>query len=137
MILVRKVDFKVNCNTRLWCSDKIFEMVGTRPDVRFWARVKRLAQNGFAYGERPTPPMVKHEWKQVYRVGFVDSLFRIIGFYQDQSKHDFIAIDSFLKKGQQLTAGQRKLIDQVAIIKSDALWRKVEEDEEPQSTKTT
>ena len=81
--------------------------------------------------------MVKHEWKQVYRVGFVDSLFRIIGFYQDQSKHDFIAIDSFLKKGQQLTAGQRKLIDQVAIIKSDALWRKVEEDEEPQSTKTT
>lgn len=128
MIYVRRVDFEITCNTRLWCSDKIFEMVGKRPDLRFWIRIKRLAQNGFAYGERSTPQIVKHEWDQVYRVGYVDSLFRMIGFYEDNSKHDFIAIDSFLKKGKQLTKGQRKLIDEVATIKRNATWKKVEEE---------
>lgn len=117
------------CSTRLWCSEKILEIVNVYPNQRFWVRVKRFYEEGFWLAERSSPPIVKHEWRQVYRIGFIDDLFRVIGFYEDQSKHDFMAIDSFRKRGQNLSKAQRKIIDHVANIRETKAYRKVEDNE--------
>lgn len=90
-------------------------------------RVKRHAVSGFSSAERIG--VVVHEGHNVYRVGFVGSLFRLIGFYEDNSKHDFIVMDAFLKKKQNLNAAERDRIAKVARIKANTSWEKVENDE--------
>jgi hypothetical protein len=72
---------------------------------------------------------VRHEGKGVYRIGFVDDLFRLIGFYEDgtsSAKSSFICAGCFLKRGQKLDAPQREIIDEVSRIKTTGDWRKIE-----------
>ncbi|HEY3243767.1 MAG TPA: hypothetical protein VGM03_10490 [Phycisphaerae bacterium] len=127
---VTEVNFGVPCNTRVWLSRSAeraiqkFRRKGD-PDGSFWKRLKRWAQNGFRLHEGPDGP-IRLEWDGVYRVGPIDSLFRIIGFYENDSRAHFIGMDAFLKHGQQLTDGQKKRIDAVAAIKRDGNWRKTE-----------
>ena len=128
---VTEVPFGVPCQTRLWFSEKVTKEVAEfrkrgDPNGAFWKRVKRHAQNGFWLAERGNNPPIRHEWDRVYRIGFIDSLFRIIGFYEDESeKRDFIAIDAFLKSGQDLNTAQRARIDEVARVRQEILWKKV------------
>jgi len=91
--------------------------------------MKRLVANGFALHERGDHPPVRHEWNGVYRIGFVDSKFRIIGFYEDgKGTTEFIAIDAFHKSGQGLSAKERARINEVARVKQEHDWRKVTDD---------
>jgi len=78
---------------------------------------------------------LKHEWGGVYRIGFVDSLFRIVGFYEDASKRDFIAIDAYLKRGQKLDASQRNRIDHVVNVREQKPWKKVPDERYPRIAK--
>ena len=60
----------------------------------------------------------------MYRIGTVDSLFRIIGFYENDDKTDFIALDAFSKSGQKLSPAERRRVDEVAWVKKDGDWKK-------------
>jgi hypothetical protein len=127
---VREFPFSVPCKTRIWFSDKAAKEVArfrkkSDPSRTFWKRLLRCAQNGFALYEIGDWPMVKEEWEGVYRFGVRDSLFRLIGFYEDASRSSFVVIDTLLKKGQKLTTSDKARIDEVVRVKKNRLWRKV------------
>src|SRR5438045_2979157 len=113
---VTLINFGAPCKTRVWFSTAVTEEVGKfrkkgDPNGRFWKHLQRCAINGFEIYERGALPIVKLEWRGVYRVGFQHSLFRLIGFYEDgSSKASFIVIDAFLKRGQNLNASERARI---------------------------
>jgi hypothetical protein len=127
---VTEVPFGVPCKTRIWFSRRVQEEVARfrkkgDPNGAFWKRLKRHAENGLWTAEHGSPPPVQAEWDGVYRLGYVDTLFRIIGFYEDASKSDFIAIDAYLKKGRKLNDPQRERINYVAAVKKERRWKKV------------
>jgi hypothetical protein len=131
MYYVHLIPFRGSCQTRLWFSDRVLKDVAEYrrkgdPNGAFWKRLERCALAGFPLHERGSQPAVRYEWDGVYRVGFVDSLFRLIGFYEDgTNKTEFITIDSFLKRGQGLSAAERNRVDEVARVKRDGDWEKV------------
>ena len=57
----------------------------------------------------------------VWRVAYRESLFRLIGFY-DSGKQCFIVIDAFMKRGMQLSEGQKKRITEVGRVKRLGSW---------------
>jgi hypothetical protein len=132
---VHELRFRSRSETRIWFSEQAAKDV-TRfrnrgdPNKTFWKRLERCAANGFALYEQGEWPMVKAEWSGVYRFGVRDSLFRLIGFYEDDSKQAFIVMDTLLKKGQALSAADRARTDAVAQIKKQKLWRKVSDEED-------
>src|SRR4051812_6669723 len=101
----------VLCQTRFWISDAatkaIDDYLSTRPQEagKLAAKLKYYAQAGFLRFEGEGNP-IKHEWDGVYRIAW-EGLFRIVGFYEDDRKKDFIAIDAFLKKKTKLSAKER------------------------------
>jgi len=87
-------------------------------------KLRTFAENGFALFQGEGRP-VRPEWREVFRIEYRrSSLFRLIGFYADEGRREFVVIDAFLKTGQALTPAQRKRIDAVADVKRDRLWRK-------------
>src|SRR5687768_1390260 len=93
------------CRTRLWVTQTVIDGVADLDKPRrqiLLKRLQRYAKNGFWNHESRDGP-IKPEWRGVYRIGHVDDLFRVIGFYEDGSKTNFIAIDCFLKRGQDLS----------------------------------
>jgi hypothetical protein len=128
---VTEVPFGFPCKTHLWLSQRAqdeithFRKRGD-PNGAYWKRVARFAKDGFGLHDQGEFPPIRHEWDNVYRIGFVDSLFRLIGFYEDPStKSDFIAIDAFLKKKKKLNRSERDRIDKVAEVRRLKQWRKV------------
>jgi hypothetical protein len=126
---VIEVPFGVPCQTRLWVSQAALRQIARYrkkgdPDGAFWKKLRRFAENGFALYERGDRPPIRAEGGGVYRIGTVDSLFRIIGFYEDDNKTSFIAVDAFLKRGQKLDASERRRIDEVARVRRDHDWQK-------------
>ena len=131
---VRELKFGTPCKTALWFSAKAERDLGRfrkkgDPDKSFWKQLKRCSENGFALYEAGDWPKVKEEWDGAWRFGIRVSLFRLIGFYEDDSKASFIVIDAFFKSGQGLSDPERRRIDEVARIKRQALWRKVNDEQ--------
>ena len=87
--------------------------------MRFLKKVERYARAGFEHYTSSSGP-IRHEWDGVFRVGD-GGLFRLIGFFAGA---EFIVIDGFLKKGQQLGNRERARIDRVADLKRSKAWRK-------------
>lgn len=107
-------------------ADKAFgKYQGKKENPRgiFAKRLKRYAENGFWNHEGDDTP-IRPEWDGVYRLGSTDTLFRLLGFYEDDAKHVFLIIDAYQKRGQQLNASDRKRIDRVAKIKKERQWIK-------------
>ncbi len=115
--------------TRIWmskaCRKAVNDYCRKREKHRgmLLHKLKRQAEAGFGLFEGPQSP-IRHEWDGVYRVGYPIDLFRILGFYEDGSRRNFIAIDAYTKHGQKLSATDRHRIDAVAKIKRDGQWRK-------------
>jgi len=133
MVEVAEMKFGVPCNTRVWFSSRAASELGRMrkkgdPNGAFWKKFRQCAMDGFGLYE--SVGIVKHEWSQVYRFGIKSSLFRLIGFYADNGKGEFIVMDAFDKLGQSLTAPQRARIEEVARVKREADWKK-ENDEYP------
>ncbi len=123
------------CQTRLWFSEKASKelvrfLKRSDPHKAFIKRLKRCSENGFLNFEAGESPMVKPEWGGVYRFGILESLFRLIGFYEDASKQSFIVIDTLVKRGQSLSKADRARIDEIAAIKKGRLWRKVTDEKD-------
>ena|ERR1700722_10446907 len=127
LILVTEVPIGVPCRTRLWFSERVAKELESLREGRFEIKLKRCCQSGLSAYEGVVPPVIKHYRDGVCRIGFVFSLFRIIGFYVDgSSKQEFICIDAFKKRGQKLSASERRRIDVVVDIKINKRWRKNE-----------
>ena len=132
---VREFRFETPSRTRLWFSDRAAKDIARfrrkgDPNRSFWKRVQRCAENGFANYEHGVWPIVKAEWDGIYRFGVRDSRFRMIGFYKDESKRDFIVMETLTKSGQNLSGPERGRVDVVAKIKKNHHWRMVYDEED-------
>lgn len=85
-------------------------------------KLKYYAEAGFLRFEGEGQP-VKHEWDGVYRVAW-EGMFRILGFYEDESKRNFITTDAFLKRKTMLSRPERDKIDEVARVKREGDWKR-------------
>src|SRR5882724_6177218 len=118
---------ELSCATRVWLSVSVqktmTKRLRKRPDSArvFLKKLQQIAIHGFWNFESD---VVQPEWSGVFRVGIRSDLFRLIGFYEDASKQNFIVIDSFEKLGQALASPQRDRIDEVARVKHLKLWRR-------------
>ena len=118
----------VGYSTRVLLSEQVvkeFEKLRKKSKVeheRFIAKLDRYARAGFDRFEGKKRP-IRSEGDGVYRVGHTETLFRIIGFFEDDRRDSFVGIDAFRKVGTQLTAGQRDRIKNVARIKRLGTWR--------------
>jgi hypothetical protein len=85
-------------------------------------RMEEMAESGFELFIGPKN-IIRHEWDQIYRIGLDSSQLRVIGFFE-QVTEDFLGVDGFVKKGQQLTAQERDLINRVRDIRNSGDWEK-------------
>jgi hypothetical protein len=131
MYEVVEIKFGCECRTRIWISSAAMKAVSRLrkkgdPNGQFLKKLKSCAVKGFDAFQSVTPPIIRFEWEGIYRVGFSGSLFRLIGFYENNvTKADFIVIDTLFKSGQSLNAAERKRINAVVQIKKKVLWKKV------------
>ena|ERR1035437_328886 len=136
-IEVTEVQFGFPTKTRLWCSPKVvselaaFKKVKRNDYHQFLMKLERYAKNGFDLYARVHPPSIVFEGDGVFRIGTVDTLFRIIGFYNGGNALEFIAIDSFLKHGTKLSASDRRCIAWVQKVRKEGLWKKKVENGTP------
>lgn len=87
-------------------------------------KVEYWAKTGFASFEGGEGCPIRHEWDGVYRIGRTSSLFRLIGFYENDDRASFVIIDVLHKRGTRLTKGEISRINGVAQVKREGLWRK-------------
>jgi hypothetical protein len=128
--LVYRIPFSRPVLTGIWMSEEAQKQVAKfrrkgDPNGAFWNKFASCAEGGLPNYEFGDPPVMRSEWGGVYRFGIRSSLFRLIGFYEDDTKKDFLIFESFLKGGQKLSGPERAVIDKVARIKKDRLWKKV------------
>src|SRR5688572_7509802 len=96
---VQEIPFDVPCKTRVWISDAALEGLDAfqkkkeNPRGYFMAKLKHYAKAGF--GEFEGGDIVREEGG-VYRIGQRRSLFRLIGFFENESRASFIAIDTLM-----------------------------------------
>ena len=88
-------------------------------------KVEKWAEVGFWNYEGKKHQPIGPEWGGVFRIGLHGGLFRLLGFYEDVRKTEFIIADAFWKKRQKLTKAEKDRIDEVARVKKEGLWRKV------------
>ncbi len=112
--------------TEVWLTDKVREQLcDSEKAGELAAKLEYFAKVGFINFEAKVGRPIKYEWNGVYRIGLHASLFRVIGFYEDDRKTGFVGVDVFTKGGQKLSKAEKKRIKEVAKIKADASWRKV------------
>ena len=116
-------DFK----TEVWLTDRVKEqMCVSEKAGELATKLEHFAKVGFINFEAKVGRPIKYEGNGVYRIGLHASLFRLIGFYEDDRKTGFIGVDVFTKGGQKLSKSERKRIKEVAKVREDASsWRKV------------
>lgn len=90
---------------------------------RFLKALEHYARAGFARFEGEKNP-IRYEGEGVWRVAYEPSLFRLIGFYEDEGKTTFVAIDAFKKRGQRLSGAHRARIKEVARVRREGGWRR-------------
>ena len=114
------------CKTRVWVSDAAsgavikFGKKHQQTIRELLLRLRRYTENGFVNYEGGESP-IRHEGNGVYRIGSPDSLFRFVGFYENDSRDRFIIIELYLKRGQ---AADQDLLRRVADIKQKTLWKR-------------
>jgi len=118
-----------NCVTQVWVSARAAKEIAehnrtkANPPGALLKKLRRYARTGFAHYEGDEK-QIRHEGDGVYRIGQKESLFRIIGFYEDDDRCQFTAIATRQKRGQELSAADRKCIRMVARVKREKLWKK-------------
>lgn len=129
MYEVAELFARMPCQTRVWVAQPVTDALAKRGRKHqrevaiLMARLRRYAQNGFALYEGNAKP-IRPEPDGVYRIGHPDDLFRIIGFYDHDSRADFVAIDSFEKRGHALSSSDQTRIANVARVRKRGLWKR-------------
>ena len=113
-------------STDVWISERASAVLDkflrkTRARAQeFIAKVEHYAEVGFGEYEHGGGP-IRHEGNHVFRIGQTNSLFRLIGFYVS-GKSEFICMDGFTKRGQELSRPQQERIAQAAKIRKQQSW---------------
>lgn len=115
--------------TDVWVTEQAMKQLGKfkksgTPYKQYLLKLKHYATNGFWNFEGNEGEPIRAEGSSVYRVAHVSSLFRLIGFYEDDTRTVFISIDAFKKGGRKLTSAQRDRINTVARVKKERRWKK-------------
>jgi hypothetical protein len=126
---VEEVFPDIACKTRLWWSQAVMEEV--LEYVRRKGKIGRTlldklqywAQAGFGHFERSHNCPIKHEEGEAFRISD-GGLFRIAGFYENETKKDFIAISAFRKRGQKNSSVDRRHYENASNVKEKSLWRR-------------
>jgi hypothetical protein len=121
--------FDFACQTKLWVSQKVIDEIADFSKKRdhklkFLACLERYAKNGFWNYEGDQKPIRAEKGYGVHRIGIVDFLFRVYGFYEGEDRTSFIAVEAALKRDTSLNASDRKKLDRVAKIKQKGLFKK-------------
>ena len=117
--------------TRLWASDAVRDAIADFSEKRertpgyFVGKLRYYAETGFELWIGDEKP-IRREWGGVYRIGQRNSLFRVIGIFENNTRKDFIALDAYLKRGHKLGSRDKKRIDAVTKIRADSTWRRKE-----------
>jgi hypothetical protein len=129
MYVVDEIAFNQRSLTRIWASGEVlqtleeFQRKNKATCQQFMRKLEWWCKNGFAIGEKTGD--IVHEGEGVYRVGIKSSLFRILGFYENEPKKDsFIAIEAYLKKGLEVGTRGRAKIEAVTRTRTGNDWRK-------------
>ncbi len=111
--------------TQVWIEEaagKALEnFMRERVGLQLAKKVKEYAKAGFSTFASTGGP-IRYEWDGVHRIGIRASLFRLIGFYNGQD--EFVIMDAYLKRGQELSSSERRRIDTVARIMASKSWKK-------------
>lgn len=88
-------------------------------------KISYYSEAGFWNHEGKKGQPIKYEGGGVYRIGLAHDLFRVYGFYTDESRKDeFIGITPWLKRGQKNKSRERAIIKHIAQVKTDGDWIK-------------
>jgi len=134
MVIVRPLFAGDAYRTEVWISDDalaaIEKYVRKKENPRGFLlkKLKHYAMNGFENYVGSDKP-IRHEWDGVYRIGHDNNLFRVLGFFDGRGDGIFISADAYLKRGQDLSAADRRRINAVARIKAEGTWRKASDDD--------
>ena len=121
-------DQHTSLQTRVWITKPAlqeFKKYQNReqPQKKFLKKLKRYAERGFVNFEGSEGSPIRHEWDGVYRISD-GSLFRLLGFYENENRTDFIVIEAFLKNKTKLNSSHKDKINAIARIKRDKSWTK-------------
>lgn len=128
--------------TRLWASGTTLEAIEIytarkdRPRGFFVGKLKYYAETGFDPWIGKDRP-IRHEWDGVYRIGHPSTLFRVYGFFENNTTRNFIALDAFVKRGRKLNAREIARVNCVVDLRVRGAWRyrKEEANEQTQDPK--
>ena len=100
-----------------------------RKEVPRWLyKVKHWASAGFKHFEGSEGLPIKHERDGVFRLGHT-TLFRLLGFYENDEGESFVIIDAILKSGKSLGSHEQDRIRAVARVKAEGSWQRGKVDE--------
>lgn len=91
-------------------------------------KVMYWATEGFKEFEGGKGCPIKPERDGVFRLGHT-TLFRLLGFYENDEGKPFVIIDAILKSGTSLGSHEQGRIREVARVKAEGSWRKGKADE--------
>ncbi|NJL30878.1 MAG: hypothetical protein HC898_04195 [Phycisphaerales bacterium] len=117
----------VRWNTVVYATQEVeaalIEYSETKDNPRnfFLNKLKYFAESGFDKWIGPDRP-IRSEGERIYRIGLDRSLFRMIGFFSDNTRKQFIVVDVFLKRGQRLGKAEREKIARAAKICREGSW---------------
>ena len=133
---MEEVSIIISGQTNLWASDHTSEQIKQElaVDEQDNFAIKMLQFSVAGYHGLSTS-IVRHEgtkgggetWRVAYKNG---SLFRVVGFFEEANKRDFIALDAFYKKsGDDYSKAQWKRMKEISEIKQegDTAWKRKEQ----------
>ena len=119
----------IPCITTIWWTQEVrsdlmeFLKSKGKNERRFAEKLKYYARAGFRNFEGNQGSIIRHEGNQVFRISD-GGLYRIVGFYEGDTKHNFIAISSFLKKKEKNSNKERQIYSRVVEVREKRLYRK-------------
>ncbi|MBI1375317.1 MAG: hypothetical protein GC159_21575 [Phycisphaera sp.] len=134
-----EVELVFDAETSVWMTDEVFDAIwkhdggnsdaelddikgGMLEKIEYWSR------GGFWNFEGTRG--IKNEGNGVYRLGLHGDLFRVYGFYEDNTKRSFIAVEPHAdKKGKSNTSRERRIIGKVAKARDDGWKKRINEGE--------
>ena len=127
MIDVHGLFIGLNFKTEVWLTDTVSgQLYESEKAGELAFKLAQFAKAGFINFEGTVGRPIEYEGNGVYRIGLHASLFRLIGFYEDDRRTSFIGVDAFTKGRQKLSKAEKKRIKDVAKVRADASsWRKV------------
>lgn len=132
MELVKRI---IRGRTNVWAPDwvvkKIWDELGSeKAREAFATKIDGFARHGFA---DVSDRFVRHEGNpgggETWRLGYKNSdLFRVVGFFEDDTKRDFIALDAFYKDSDKgYSKSQRNRMKEISHTKreGESAWQKL------------